>query len=287
MKISERTISALASVVCGGSGLSSYRSGPMLVKFFNELGSNDVYGQGFPSRGYFAEGKLRELNDTDTMAQAIESAVDPRDFIGTEFSLEAVVDHINQYLRFDGFELSRAGAMYRITALGGASVELALPSSDYPALSHAFIEDQVRKCDRKIFEGDYNGAITNARTLLEAVLLAIEEEMRGARGDYDGDLIRLFRRVQQLLSLDPGRRDISDALRQVLSGLNSIVNGLAALRNSMSDAHATTAMAARRHAKLAVNASKTAADFLIETFQEQIARPAGDDVPMRAVVDDR
>lgn len=156
---------------------------------------------------------------------------------------------------------------------------------EYPALSHAFIEDQIRKCDRKIFEGDYNGAITNARTLLEAVLLAIEEEATGTRTDYDGDLIRLFRRVQQLLILDPGRRDISDALRQVLSGLNSIVNGLAALRNSMSDAHATTAMAARRHAKLAVNSAKTAADFLIETFQEQRTEASGEDVPMRVEAD--
>lgn len=104
----------------------------MLVKFFNELGSNDVYGSGFPSRGYFAEGKLRELNDTDTMVQAIESAVDPRDFFGTDFSLEAAVEHVNQYLRFDGYELTRAGEVYRVTAVGGTDVELALPWSIRP-----------------------------------------------------------------------------------------------------------------------------------------------------------
>lgn len=42
MKISERSISALAKIVTGDSQISPYRSGPVLVRLFNEFGANDV-----------------------------------------------------------------------------------------------------------------------------------------------------------------------------------------------------------------------------------------------------
>lgn len=35
---------------------TEYRSGPALVRFFNELGFSDVYGKGFPSRWVYTEG---------------------------------------------------------------------------------------------------------------------------------------------------------------------------------------------------------------------------------------
>ena len=136
------------------------------------------------------------------------------------------------------------------------------------SISHTYIEEQIKKCDLKVFEGDFPGSITNARSLLEAVLMGVERELQDQPVPYDGDLPRLWRRVQALLSLDPSRKDISDALRQVLGGLTSTVLGVATLRNKVSDAHAATYAASKRHAKLAVNAAKTVADFLIEAFME-------------------
>ena len=269
MNISERTISALARVVTGDSGISPYRSGPNLVKFFNELGSNDVYGSGFPSRWYYAEGKIRELNNTPILARVFESVLDPRDYIGTKFSLGAVTEHLNEYLQYDGFELVQHGKTYKVRDLHGALVELELPPKGLSMLSHVFIEEQIKKCDLKVFEGDFAGAITNARSLLEAVLLEVEQELTHQSLAYDGDLPRLWRRVQGQLHLDPSRKDIADALRQLLGGLTATVSGLATLRNKMSDAHATTYVASKRHAKLAVNTAKTIADFVIETFLEE------------------
>lgn len=272
MKISERTISTLARVITGDSGISPYRSGPELVRFFNELGANDVYGSGFPSRWYYAESKIRELNDTSILAKAMESVLDPRDYFDTKFAIETVVQRLNDYLKYDGYELIKHGSTYKVRELGAAVVSLEVPSEGFTRISHAFIEDQIRKCDLKVFEGDFAGAITNARSLLEAVLLDIEQELTHQPVAYDGDLTRLWRRVQSLLSLDPSRKDIADALRQVLGGLASIVSGVATLRNKMSDAHATSYMASKRHAKLAVNAAKTLADFVIEVFLEQTGR---------------
>ena len=74
MKISEHTISALGSIITGDGGMARYRSGPELVKFFNQFGLSEEYGQSFPSRWEYAEDKLRELNDTDQMTKIVLTA---------------------------------------------------------------------------------------------------------------------------------------------------------------------------------------------------------------------
>lgn len=68
--------------------------------------------------------------------------------------------------------------------------------------------------------------------------------------------------------------DISDPLRQILTGLTSAVNGSAAIRDKMSDAHAATYRPSRHHAKLAVYAATTLAVFLFETKNYQHQRGA-------------
>jgi len=64
-------------------------------------------------------------------------------------------------------------------------------------LSHAFIIEQIEKCRTKTSQGDYDGAITNARSLVEAVLAAWRRFDSNAP-EYDGDLSKLYRRVQSI-----------------------------------------------------------------------------------------
>jgi hypothetical protein len=275
MRISERTVKALGRIATGdeanGVQLAPYQTGPELVAFFNEFGFNDVYGggRGFPSRWMYAEEKIRSHNDTQFLILLVEGLVDPRRFLDSQFSVEAAVDYLNQYLKFDGYEVLLVGNLYRVRDLTRGTISLDVPNEHTDPLSHKFIEEQIIKCDKKITEGDFDGSITNARTLLEAVLLALEEQLVGSRQDYDGDLPRLFKRVRNQLNLDPARQDISDSLRQLLTGLVSIVNGISSMRNSMSDSHATSYRPSKHHADLAVNSSKTIASFLFETYQYQ------------------
>ena len=60
--------------------------------FFNQFGWNDTYGGGFPSRYKYAEEKLLDLNDHGKIVSAIEQAIDLRNFIGTEFEIEQLVE---------------------------------------------------------------------------------------------------------------------------------------------------------------------------------------------------
>ncbi|UFJ41242.1 abortive infection family protein [Brevibacillus humidisoli] len=269
MKVSERTIQAIGQIVTGDNGISFYRSGPELVRFFNELGFDDTYGKGFPSRWYYAEQNIRSINGTVSLVQLLELQLDPRQYIGREDMLEAIVTHLNNYLKFDGYELVKVIDFYKVKEIKGSIVELEVRSQELVEINQLFIVEQIQKCDHKILTGDYDGAITNARSLVEAVLIEIEKKRDSKAPEYDGDLIKLYKRVQKLLNLEPSRKDISEPLKQVLSGLNSIVTGLSGIRNKMSDSHVITYKPSKHHAKLAVNSAKTFADFIFETFEFQ------------------
>ncbi len=104
MKISELAVSALAKIITGDGGKSPYKSGPVLVKFFNEFGYKEVYGQGFPSRWTFAEDKIRGLNGKPSLSKPIETAVNRRSFLGTEFDVTVAVGYL-EHLKYDGYQL--------------------------------------------------------------------------------------------------------------------------------------------------------------------------------------
>jgi hypothetical protein len=267
MKISPRTIRQLAQIVTGDTKLAPYRSGPDLVRLFNEFGANDFYGKEFPTRWRYAEEKITALLATAAFPKFITHIFDPREFVGTSFEPQPAVDHINEFLKFDGLKIVKDGDFYRLRGLGGASVDFTSPFSGSEKLTHVFVDEQIAKCDEKLARDDYDGAITNARSLVEAVLIELERRFDPPPPAYDGDLPRLYRRVQKQLRLDPAHPEIANVLRQILSGLTSIIAGIAAMRNKMSDAHARTFKPERRHANLAVNAAKTLADFLFETHQ--------------------
>src|SRR5207237_10541410 len=86
---------------------------------------------------------------------------------------------------------------------------------------------------------------------------------------YNMNLCIRYRSIQKHNILNPAQKDISDTLKQILSGLTSIVSGIATMRNKMGDAHAQTYRPRKHHAKLAINAAKTLADFLFETYEYQ------------------
>lgn len=278
MLISERSIEELVMIVTGGSQfekdrISPYRSGPQLVKLFNSLGENDVYGKNFPQRSEYAKGKIRALNGTPRLADLIREIFDPKYWRDFDKTQDVAVSHLNDYFKHDGFMIVRDGVFVSVRDKRGAAVSFPYPSQLKLKVDKSFIGEQASKCDRKLAEGDYDGAITNARSLLEAVLVEVEKKLLPqSSAQNDGDLIRLYKRVQRALNLEPRRPDIGEPLKQVLGGLASIVAGLAGLRNKMGDAHVRSYRPARRHAALAVNAARTLALFLLETSDHHVAQ---------------
>ena len=116
---------------------------------------------------------------------------------------------------------------------------------------------------------DPEGAITSSRTVLETVCKHILEHL-GVEDASKGDLGKLYKLVAKELRLAPESHS-EQVFKQILGGMVSIVTGLASLRNMYGDAHGKSSRRIKpkaRHARLAVNAAMTMAEFLIETFEE-------------------
>jgi len=272
MKLSPYTVKHLAKIITGDTEGWPYRSGNELVQLFNQYGFRDVYGQGFASRATYTAEKLTILSGKELVKDLIRDLLDPRAWMSLKNPVKSVddcADQLNDLIKHDNLEVIKDGLYYKVRDLSGSLIKPELPFLKASALTEFAIEDQINKCKDKIASGDYDGAITNVRSLVETLLTSIEQELDPNAPAPDGDLIRAFTRVRMLLNLDPSRKDISDALKQVLTGLATIVHGLATMRNKMSDAHGTLYKPARHHAKLAVNSAKTLADFLFETMAYQ------------------
>jgi hypothetical protein len=116
---------------------------------------------------------------------------------------------------------------------------------------------------------DPEGAITAARTLLEATCKHILDKANIAYND-DADLPELYKLTANHLNLAPDRHT-EQQFKQILGGATSVVNGLGSLRNKILDAHAISTVRTRpspRHATLCVNMAGTMAEFLIATFEQ-------------------
>jgi hypothetical protein len=121
-------------------------------------------------------------------------------------------------------------------------------------------------------ESDPEGAITLARTLLEAVCKHVLEEAGVAFEKGKTDLPDLYRLVAKELNLAPDQHT-QDVFKQILGGVTSVVHGLGAMRNRLGDAHGQGKKPVRpasRHAQLAVNLAGTAALFVIETWRAKV-----------------
>lgn len=260
MELSDFTIRKLSILINGDTEQAPYLSGSQLVNLFNRFGTRDVYGEGFPSRWKYVEDTLHKLNGTQKIAGILETVVDPRNFLNSRYDVNSVVTLINELLVYDGYSLKPSGKGFKIFSVEGVAIE---PES-LKEIENDYVTNQINKCDEKILSEDYDGAITNARTLVETVIVNILK-IHDPEYNHKGDLIKAYSRLKSVLSLDPGISVYPDSVKQLLSGLNSIVNGIATIRNEMSDAHAPKYTPEKHHAKLAVNSAKTLSEYLIDS----------------------
>jgi hypothetical protein len=86
---------------------TEYRSGPLLVNFFNELGFIENYFQGFPSRWIYTDDKLKKINGTPEIDKCIKKVFAPVNFIGRFDELDNHIKDFNQFLAFDNWKVVR------------------------------------------------------------------------------------------------------------------------------------------------------------------------------------
>jgi hypothetical protein len=154
-------------------------------------------------------------------------------------------------------------------------VEL-IETKELDRISFEYIHEQIRKCNSKIADKDFEGAITNARALIESICLFILESKTKKKHEYDGNLIKLYKVVASFIKMSPGDYE-DDNLKQILSGVFSIINGVSGLRNNFSDSHGTAPSKTiykidERHAILTVNLAKTITEYLFLSYEKSELR---------------
>ena len=144
--------------------------------------------------------------------------------------------------------------------------------------SFALINQHNKKCFEKIKTGDYSGAITNSRSLLEQILRELQKEFEHIDNTsrYNGkDIVRLYNDVIDRLNIKEGL--VAQPLvgyTKLEQGFEKLIDGVSIIRHGMSDAHNISHEPSIKDAVLAVNTAKTIANFIVKIYFEKFVDAA-------------
>jgi len=178
---------------------------------------------------------------------------------------------ITEALALSGLSYHQGGLILgAANALPTRSLKQVLHKRDLAAVDKEF--------DRALtnIETDPPAAITAACSILES-LFKVYIEDNGIEMPIDQSLKPLWKVASKHLGLDPAAIEDGD-VKRVLSGLNSVVDGIGSLRTHAGSAHGHGRRAYNlqaRHARLAIYASHTLVGFFIETWDERKRRATG------------
>ncbi|MBF9018623.1 MULTISPECIES: hypothetical protein [unclassified Oceanispirochaeta] len=156
MYLNDKTIEKLRNLI---NEETEYRSGPKLVEFFNTLGFNDYYGQGFPSRWMYTDEKLKALNGTPELDKCIRKLLAPQNFIGHYEDLDVFISEFNQYLAYDNWKVIRNGKEISFTKAEDIDFSYSVEDTD----SDNFLEREFN--DISLDKLGLDSSITNVLSL--------------------------------------------------------------------------------------------------------------------------
>jgi len=86
---------------------------------------------------------------------------------GCDSTADAAADLLDVYFRHDGYKVARDGHRFRVANASGVSAQTDASFDLCSDTGAVYIEQQIEKCNAKLGLGDCDGAITNARSLVE------------------------------------------------------------------------------------------------------------------------
>lgn len=273
------TVTAIRSLIGGlyvdGATLGvRINTHAQLDDFFNQLGIEVSPEPSIPKK---TRATIDRLNSSPAehaqLRQVIEQIADSRFYSYGDHT--PTIEYLNKYLPGDGLELREVGGRFRLTSTGTHAVAAVTllkhaDALDLESVRSSFIA-AIDEADSKP-----DGAITAACSTVESVCKCILDEM-GVPYPNKQDVQGLMGAVAKQLNLSPGRDDLpkewEQDIRQVLSGLYTVVGGIGSLRTHIGDAHGrgkNPFPVDARIARLAINAASTVSLFYIETWQRSI-----------------
>ncbi|MGO2387076.1 MAG: hypothetical protein ACTH6Z_08080 [Psychrobacter sp.] len=176
---------------------TEYRSGPQLVRLFNGLGFNDIYGQGFPARWEYTDEKLKAINGSPQLSRCIKELFNPANFIECLEDLDKHIAVFNKYIAFDKWKVVRNGANIDFEQLDQIEVQEPLranqTTTENQFLSREFsnvsvrkiglegmvsevIEERIKEIERCYSSEAYLSVIIVAGSTLEGIFLGLANQ---------------------------------------------------------------------------------------------------------------
>lgn len=191
-----------------------------------------------------------------------------------------LVAEYNKHLRQDGYTLQATSTIggrpvhtgIAITARHVPATALALPRATLLD-DRTALQDHLDTIDRNITI-DPASSIASPKELVETTLKLILDK-RSISYTTGDDLPDLYKKVATELALTrdsvPESAKGSAAAKKTLSGLSTMVHGLAELRNAIGRGHGRPAPspALERHARLAFNCAVAVCEFLFDTWHDR------------------
>jgi hypothetical protein len=236
----------------------------------------------WPDDWIFTDGRF-ELQDGDDeivlrfLAEILHPIVRP-----DEEEVAGLLKTFNEALVRDGYELYQTDsisghAVYgwrRRDAFHGATPELRLRERSLLTDPEVLEEHLVRIRDS--LGSDPAAAISSSKNLVESLFRIILDRSGVEYGQRE-DIPQLYRHVADLLELKansvPESAKGSESAQQILRTLVTTIQSLAELRNELGIGHgqSTRSVALTRHARLALNATVTVAEFVLDTWHARVA----------------
>jgi len=182
------------------------------------------------------------------------------------YEIKKLLRIYNEYLESDGYEICEIKKISGRPIFDARPITSRIVLDNLTEFDDEFVKEQLGKCDKRIKDGDYNGAISGARSLVEGVLGEIYLRCTGKRLEKSGDLHNDYKKVKDLIDLSEERTS-NENLKAIIRSLNGIIQNLDTLSNIMGDRHRPVTTPEPFHAKFVVDCAKALSDFLFSTMR--------------------
>jgi len=182
--------------------------------------------------------------------------------------VETLIKIYNQNLEGDGYEIFQTDRISGKPIYSARLISTPVKFENAMKFDSQFVKEQNSKCEGKLREGDYDGAITSARSLVEGVLGEIHYKCSGSELPKSGDLLKDYKAVKDLLNLSEDLH-VHAGLKSLVRSFHGIIQSIDSLSNKMGDRHRPILKPTYHHAKLVVDSARTMSDFLYSSMVYQ------------------
>lgn len=183
--------------------------------------------------------------------------------------IEKILEGINNILHFSGHKLTISSNKFVVQPVK-TELEPHVPSIKKIVERH-YIADITKRALQEIEAGNFDSALTKARTLLEETFIYVIEK-KNVEPQAKGNISALHKQVRDLYNMHTHKEN-DKRISELLSGLAKTISAISEMRNANSDAHG---LGTKRykiknyHARLLVNAAMTLSDFILSVAENNI-----------------